>query len=36
VTPQAVAMESKPPFMITHMPGHMSLTDVRDEDLSVL
>ena len=36
VTPQAVAMESRPPFMITHMPGHMFLTDVRDEDLSVL
>ena len=36
VTPQAVAMQSKPPFMITHSPGHMFITDVRDEDLAVL
>jgi uncharacterized protein YcsI (UPF0317 family) len=35
VTPQAVAMSSKPPFMITHSPGHMFITDVRDEDLAV-
>ncbi len=36
VTPQAVAMSSKPPLMITHAPGHMFITDARDEDLSVL
>ena len=36
VTPQAVAMNSKPPLMITHSPGHMFVTDVRDEDLAVL
>ena len=36
VTPQAVAMRSKPPFMITHSPGHMFITDARDEDLAVL
>ncbi|MFC1935270.1 putative hydro-lyase [Chloroflexota bacterium] len=36
VTPQAVAMQSKPPLMITHAPGHMLITDMRDEDLSVL
>ena len=36
VTPQAVAMSSKPPLMITHSPGHMFITDVRDEDLAVL
>ena len=36
VTPQAVAMESKPPLMITHSPGHMFITDLRDEDVSVL
>ena len=36
VTPQAVAMQSKPPFMITHSPGHMFITDIRDEDLAVL
>ena len=36
VTPQAVAMESKPPLMIAHSPGHMFITDMRDEDLAVL
>ena len=36
VTPQAVAMTSKPPFMITHSPGHMFITDKQDEDFSIL
>ncbi len=27
VTPQAVAMQARPPFMITHSPGHMFVTD---------
>ncbi|BCU80951.1 UPF0317 protein YcsI [Polycladomyces abyssicola] len=27
VTPQAVAMESRPDWMITHAPGHMLITD---------
>lgn len=36
VTPQAVALQSKPPLMITHAPGHMFISDIRDEDLSVL
>lgn len=36
VTPQAVAMESRPPLMITHAPGHMFVTDLRDEDVAVL
>ena len=35
VTPQVVAMNSKPPLMITHSPGHMFITDMRDEDLAV-
>ncbi len=35
VTPQAVAMETKPPFMITHAPGHMFITDILNEDLAV-
>ena len=26
-------MEAKPPFAITHKPGHMFLTDLRDVDL---
>lgn len=34
VTPQAVAMQSKPPLMITHAPGHMFVTDLRDESLA--
>jgi uncharacterized protein YcsI (UPF0317 family) len=34
VTPQAVALESRPPFMITHAPGHMFITDLRDEELA--
>ena len=36
VTPQAVAMTSKPPLMITHSPGHMFITDMRDDDLAVI
>lgn len=33
VTPQAVAMEVRPPLLITHKPGHMFVTDLRDVDL---
>ncbi len=36
VTPQAVAQSCRPPLMITHSPGHMFITDARDEDLAVL
>ena len=36
VTPQAVAMNTRPPFMITHAPGYMFITDRKDEDLAVL
>ena len=36
VTPQAVAMSSKPPLMIAHSPGHMFITDMADEDLAML
>ncbi|MCL6518010.1 putative hydro-lyase [Alicyclobacillus sp.] len=36
VTPQAVAMHVKPALMITHAPGHMFITDVRDEQFGVL
>ena len=35
VTPQAVALASRPPFMITHSPGHMFITDLRNHHLSV-
>jgi uncharacterized protein YcsI (UPF0317 family) len=33
VTPQAVAQASRPPLLITHKPGHMFLTDLRDTDV---
>ena len=36
VTPQAVAIRSKPSIMITHSPGHMFITDLKDEDLAVI
>ncbi|MFJ7746613.1 putative hydro-lyase [Peribacillus sp. NPDC097295] len=36
VTPQSIAMETKPALMITHAPGHMFITDIRDEKLGVL
>jgi uncharacterized protein YcsI (UPF0317 family) len=36
VTPQSVAMKSKPELMITHSPGYMFVTDLMDEDLAVL
>jgi len=36
VTPQSVALSSKPDIMITHSPGHMFITDLKDEELAVL
>lgn len=30
VTPQAAVMASKPPYAITHAPGHMLITDIQD------
>ena len=30
VTPQAVAVASRPELMITHAPGHMFISDVPD------
>lgn len=33
VTPQAAVMSAKPPLAITHKPGHMFLTDLKDTDL---
>jgi uncharacterized protein YcsI (UPF0317 family) len=35
VTPQAVALASKPPLMITHSPGHMFITDMPNASLAV-
>jgi uncharacterized protein YcsI (UPF0317 family) len=34
VTPQAVVMQSRPELAITHAPGHMFVTDLRDEELA--
>jgi uncharacterized protein YcsI (UPF0317 family) len=34
VTPQAVAAEARLPLLLTHSPGHMFLTDLRDTDLA--
>lgn len=36
VTPQAALMEAKPPFAITHAPGHMFITDLLSEELDDL
>lgn len=36
VTPQAAVMKSKPPFAITHAPGHMFIGDPRDADYAIL
>jgi uncharacterized protein YcsI (UPF0317 family) len=36
VTPQAVALASKPPFMITHSPGSMFITDLPNHALAAL
>jgi uncharacterized protein YcsI (UPF0317 family) len=36
VTPQAVAMASKPRLMLTHAPGHMFVTDRRDAEFAVI
>lgn len=33
VTPQNVVMNSAPPLVITHSPGHMFITDVKDYEL---
>ena len=33
VTPQVAVREARPEIMITHAPGHMFITDLRDEDL---
>ena len=33
VTPQSVVMNVRPPFAITHAPGHMLIADVKNIDL---
>lgn len=34
VTPQVAARKARPELMITHSPGHMFITDIRDEELA--
>jgi len=36
VTPQAAAAAARPELMITHAPGHMFVTDLRDDERAVL
>ena len=33
VTPQSALMSTKPPIAITHSPGHMLITDVKNVEL---
>jgi uncharacterized protein YcsI (UPF0317 family) len=35
VTPQAALLASRPPFAITHLPGHMFITDAKDSDYRI-
>jgi uncharacterized protein YcsI (UPF0317 family) len=35
ITPQAVALRSKPEFMITHLAGHMFVTDLLADEVAV-
>lgn len=34
VTPQSVALQARPELMITHSPGHMFITDIKNSQLS--
>jgi uncharacterized protein YcsI (UPF0317 family) len=36
VTPQAVVIEARPDFCITHTPGHMFISDILNEELAGL
>ena len=36
VTPQAVAMHARPSLLLTHKPGHMFVTDLRDTVLEII
>lgn len=35
VTPQSIALSSRPEIMITHSPGYMFIADKKDEDYSI-
>ena len=34
VTPQAAVEHAKPPVVITHAPGHMFITDIKNSELN--
>jgi len=34
VTPQAAVERAKPPIVITHAPGHMFITNVKNAELN--
>jgi uncharacterized protein YcsI (UPF0317 family) len=36
VTPQLAAIEAKVPFMITHKPAHLFISDKRSDELSII
>jgi uncharacterized protein YcsI (UPF0317 family) len=36
VTPQATAAAARPELMITHAPGHMFITDLREDDEAII
>ncbi|MGA8051447.1 MAG: putative hydro-lyase [Burkholderiales bacterium] len=36
VTPQSVVRQARPPLCITHTPGHMIVTDLRNSSLAIL
>ena len=36
VTPQAAAAAARPELMITHAPGHMFVTDLRDDEQAIV
>ena len=35
VTPQAAIVAARPPFAITHAPGHMLVTDLKNSQLAL-
>jgi len=36
VTSQVAAVSARPPLVITHAPGHMFVSDLRDEEMTIL
>ena len=36
VTPQSAVRQARPPLCITHTPGHMLVTDIKNASLAIL